>query len=112
MATMVKDNAIRGALLCLEERLGIGAFQIIDHWEADLTAIGIASPSDTRRLVYVAADRERSGIYHGRLERAPEPGSGLPYEDCGEFKDVDLDELVRVVSHHLGISMSSLTRRS
>lgn len=100
---MVKNKAIKHALRHLEERLGKGAFQIVDHWEADMTAVGIADPFDTRRVVYIASGRTQADIYHGSLEKPAKPGSSLPYEDCGTFNDVDLDELVQVVSRHLDI---------
>lgn len=101
---MKKTGAILRALRHLEERLGKGAFQIVDHWEGDLLAIGIASPSDRQRLVYIASLGKSDQSYSAILERAPTPGSELPYEDCGKFQDIGLDELTRVVSDHFGNS--------
>ena len=100
---MPKADAIRRAVHHLEERLGKGAFQIVDHWEGDDLAIGVASCVAAQRLVYIASSNHSQHLYDCFLERAPTPQSGLPYECCGKFGAVSLDELVRLVSSHLGI---------
>jgi hypothetical protein len=51
-ANMMKDDAILDAVEHLRKCLGPDEFQIMDHWEADLIAIGVASSSDLQRLVY------------------------------------------------------------
>jgi hypothetical protein len=58
-ANMVKDDAILDAVEHLRKCLGQDEFQIMDHWEADLIAIGIASPSDLQRLVYFSLEARR-----------------------------------------------------
>src|SRR5947208_2640607 len=101
---MKKNSAILRALHHLENRLGKDAFQIVDHWEADLLAIGVASPSNAQRLVYIASVSKSEQNYDVIYERAPIPGSELPYEHCGKFHNVGLDELAQLVSNHLGNS--------
>jgi hypothetical protein len=100
---MPKVDAIRCAVHHLEERLEKGAFQIVDHWEGDDLAIGVANSGDAQRLVYIATSNHSQHLYDCFLERAPTPQSGVPYEDCGKFGAVSLDELAQLVSSHLGI---------
>jgi hypothetical protein len=102
---MVKDIAILDAVEHLRTSLGPVEFQIMDHWEADPMAIGIASPSDIQRLVYFSLESGSGGEhrFYGALEAAPTEGSELPYMDCGAFNDVDLETLKEIVSEHLGI---------
>jgi hypothetical protein len=100
---MVKDDAILEAVEHLRNCLGPDEFQIIDHWEADLIAIGVASPSDLQRLVYFSLESEGERHFYVSLEAAPTKGGELPYMDCGEFNDVDLETLTEIVAEHLGI---------
>jgi hypothetical protein len=39
-----KRDAVLGMLARLEKRLGRGTFLVVDHWEGDLDAIGVADP--------------------------------------------------------------------
>ena len=106
---MVKTAAISEMLRELERRLGRGSFQVVDHWEADLQAVGISSSHDPSDLVYIAlrGDHKRKH-FDAALECRPLLGSDLPYEECGWFESVDMEELILIVQSHLCIS----TRRS
>jgi hypothetical protein len=53
---LVKRAAVLRLLSRLEERLGSDTFQIVDHWEGDLIAIGVAHPHNRELLVYIAAN--------------------------------------------------------
>jgi hypothetical protein len=64
---MVKDDAILDAAEHLRKCLGQDEFQIMDHWEADLIAVGIASPSDLQRLVYFSLDPAESAVFTSPL---------------------------------------------
>ena len=56
----------------LRESLGLDAFDIMDHWEPNLCAVGIASPRDHSVLVYVLLWRAR-GAVSSRTGIAPSP---------------------------------------
>jgi hypothetical protein len=98
---MKKVGVILDTLRRLEERLGIGSFKIADHWEADLRAVGIASPLDPARLVYFAVYEDLSPSYYVSLEKSPVPGSDMPYEDCRTFDRQTFDELAAIADRHL-----------
>ena len=53
LSSMQKDDHILRMLANLRQRLGEGAFQIVDHWQADLRAVGIAHPDHEHRLAYM-----------------------------------------------------------
>jgi hypothetical protein len=50
-----KHDAVLEMLIKLERRLGRGAFQIVDHWESDLDAVGVAHPRNRALLAYISA---------------------------------------------------------
>ncbi len=58
--------------------LGKGAFAVVDHWEADLCAVGLARPSDERFLIYLSTWPPESGLYSYQLE-SPARGDDSPY---------------------------------
>ncbi len=100
----MKSAQIEQLVADLREELGSASFDVVDHWEADLTAIGLACPSDHSRLVYV--DAATPPLFTAILEVAPEAGSDLPYADVGTHDELTLAELAQVVRSHLGIVTS------
>jgi hypothetical protein len=95
-----KDGRLKSMLSKIERRLGPDAFQVVDHWQADLWAVGIAHPNDEHLLAYIAADLP-DDRYFVELETLPAPGSELPYAVAGRFQSVSFDELVEPVAAHL-----------
>lgn len=73
---------------------------IVDHWDADLMAVGIAHPADVRRLVYVSTFKKENGRYDYECEvpTGPEPGN-FTTSECGE--DVDDGALLAALDRHL-----------
>ena len=94
-----KNNQTLQMLEQLKQRLGVGAFNVVDHWEGDLQAVGIAHPSDEYQLVYIAAD-QLSGKLYVELETAARAGSQVPYSISGRYPSVTFDELVELVDTH------------
>jgi hypothetical protein len=108
-AGLLKDTRVTATLIELERRLGQGAFRIVDHWEADLRAIGIAHPHDDHRLAYIAMG-EVDATYFLELETAPAPGSELPYAVMGKFHSVTFDELAMLIAGHLNNAGTDATK--
>jgi hypothetical protein len=96
-----KDKTILRLLDRLAKRLGTRAFDVVDHWEADLCAIGIARPDDHRVLVYVCTYEQQDGTYFVSLELPPAAGSDLPFSSAGEQEAKSFDELVEIIQRHL-----------
>ena len=97
---MTKDASLCTLTDVLIRRFGADSIVVIDHWEDDDRAIGIASSRDPARLVYVAALEDAPGAYDLALEDAPEE-EDLPYSDCGWHYRVRLPQLIRIVANHL-----------
>lgn len=95
-----KDESIQTVLSALAAKIGDDGFDIVDHWEADLCAIGVASPQNHEVLAYISAIGA-PGKFYVSLELPPESGSDFPYVDAGARDTVSLDELIDVVSDHI-----------
>jgi hypothetical protein len=102
-----KDPAITELLERLRERLGPGAFAIVDHWEADPCAVGIARPRDTGVLAYLSTFNLPAGRYDVELELPPGPAQDLIYREAGKHWDVDFETLAEVVRRHLIVAPGS-----
>lgn len=56
MTPIKKDAAVVALLDRLENDLGTGVFDIVDHWGDDAMAIGIGLACDHRVLAYISTD--------------------------------------------------------
>jgi hypothetical protein len=101
-STPDKDDVIIRVLDRLRHDLGAGAFDVVDHWEADLNAVGIASPKNHGVLVYISTSGQSEERYHVELELPPAPGDDFPYQDAGSFSQLDYPQLLDIVRQHLG----------
>jgi hypothetical protein len=97
---MNKYPSIEAAVATLRERLGADTFELVNYWDADLCAIGVANPKDNRILVYVCSYGLPEGRYNVSLELPPENEEPL-YKSAGEFESVSIDELVEITKKHL-----------
>ena len=99
-----KDKAIIQVLDKLRARSEVGAFDVVDHWNADLCAIGIARTDDHGVLVYISTFGKREGEYFVSLELPPRPGeeqwANHPYTPAGEQDAKTFDELVEIIQGH------------
>lgn len=101
---MKKDARIVEVLQWLDTTLH-GQFVINDHWEADRSAVGIASPQNPQRLVYISTWKTSPNLFNVAFNVMPCTGSDRPFETVGEFKGINRDELLRLTKQHLGISL-------
>lgn len=95
-----KHPQIRDFLGKLEASMPSGGFQIVDFWDADPCAIGVAAPDDQRRLVYVSTYEQEDGTYAFECEAPPGDGTDdSQVVDQGE--NLLFDELARKIRSHL-----------
>jgi hypothetical protein len=104
-----KHGGLLQLLTALEHRLGPGSFQIVDHWESDLAAIGVAHPHNREVLAYIAVYGPED--FYVELENPPRPGSELPYSAVGEFRKVNFDRLAQIVAGHLSTADGDVRTR-
>lgn len=95
-----KGAAIHAVLAKLWARLGSDAFVVTDHWDSDISAIGISSPHNRGVLVFISCYGNLPGRYGYELELPPKTDD-FPYEVVGRSSDVSFEELARVVADHL-----------
>jgi len=100
---MEKDSELVAAVEFLRRRLG-DKMAVIDHWEADFEAVGIARRDNEQRLAYLSVSPAPGGArFYVALENPPAPGSDLPYTDAGHHADLSLAEAADLVARHLGL---------
>lgn len=95
-----KDESIRRVLDRLRRDLGDHAFDVVDHWEADLCAVGVARPSDQRFVVYISTFPPERGLFSYECER-PSTDGDLPYDSDGMVNEASYEEVAAAVSRHL-----------
>jgi hypothetical protein len=95
-----KDPALLQMLAQLRALLGEGAFDIVNHWESDWCAVGVASPRDHGVLVYLSTFNCEPGFYDVELELPP-PGEDAIYSVAGKYRNVGFDDVVSTVREHL-----------
>ena len=100
-STPKKHPAIRRFVGELTRRFGQEAVSVVDHWDCDSVAIGLARPDDHSVLAYVASYTESS--FYVELELAPEPGSDLPYAVAGRYESLAFEDALAKVAGHLGL---------
>ena len=99
---MEKDPELIRAVDVLRRRFG-DTMVLVDHWEADLTAVGIARRGAEQRLAYVSVKTGSAGArFYVALENPPELGSDLPYASAGDHDDLSLADAADIVAEHLG----------
>ena len=75
---------------------------IVDHWNGDRLAVGIARRDDHQQLAYIAVNpTESADLFFVALETAPAQGSDLPYATAGEHNNLTIADVVRVIGKHL-----------
>lgn len=105
MMTRNKDESIEALLHRLDSVLGSEAYQVVDHWDGDRFAIGIVSPTDPRRLVYVSTHEQAKGRYFFECEEpAGEADDDYQVADTGE--QVTFETLVQAIRSHFSRTRS------
>lgn len=94
-----KDPSILNLLGRLRTDLGDDAFDIVDHWESDIVAIGLACPSDHRVLAYISTIDQPPDSYSYELELPPTNGDEL-YSVAGESNGCKYSELLDALCSH------------
>ncbi len=95
-----KDESVIRLLDRLRSRLGAGAFDVVDYWEADLCAVGIARPDSHGVLVYVCTYGRTDDRYFVSLELPAPAGSDMPYAAAGEQDAASFEELLEIIQRH------------
>jgi hypothetical protein len=98
--TVSKDASVESLLGRLRADLGNNAFTVIDHWDGDLCAIGVARPADPRYLVYISTWPPERGTFAYECERPP-TDAAMPSESDGMIEGASYDAMRDAVRRHL-----------
>ena len=98
-----KDKSIQDLVGYLLNKHGSDKFLVKDYWDIDETAIGFADLSEQCLIYVTTAGFEISG-YYVALENPPNKNSDLPYEPAGDFDNLGLPELKKLLLKHLKIN--------
>lgn len=96
-----KDKSIWVFLGELAHRLPSENYRVVDHWEADLRAIGVAALNDPDRLVYVCTFGQPAGKFAFECEAA---GKDAPYAVTSRGVASSVDEIVLIIAQHLSLA--------
>lgn len=99
--TLEKDANLLRLLAELRVSLGDHAFDIVDHWEADLQAIGIASPRNHGVLAYLSIHDCDTAHCNVELELPAATGQDDAYLLAGNHWNVELNDIVKIIREHL-----------
>ena len=97
---MDKDPSITAIVDRLRSDLGPEAFDMLDHWDDDLCAVGIARPSDHRYLVYICTFPPEAGTISYECEKPPTDPERL-YSSDGMVESASYADLLAAVRQHL-----------
>ncbi len=98
IASLHKHSSIWTFLSGLSDKLGWENYQVVDHWDADLHAIGVASLKDPARLVYVSTFQQMPGRYAFECEVS---GADEMPVAVQRGPALDLDGIVEIIRSHL-----------
>ena len=94
--SVVKSEGIWIFLRALSQRAG--EWRILDHWEGDLTAIGVIWKDHPERLAYISSWEQSDGSYFVELEKNAEDDA---YEVVAQVERCDLDHALELIVEHL-----------
>lgn len=95
-----KHETITRMLDELQAELGGDAFDVVDHWEGDSRAIGIARPDDHGVLAYISTHDGGKNRFWVSLELPPRTPDEFPYVSAGDRQVHGIQELAAVVRTH------------
>ena len=99
--TFLKDRSIWIFLGQLAKDVDSQQYQVVDHWDADLFAVGVAALDEPKRLVYVSTYRQEPGRYVVECEA---PDEQKEYRMAARGEGVAFDEVVAMIRRHLPIA--------
>jgi len=95
---MIKDKTINDFLIRLN--LAERGWIIVDHWEADICAIGIAHRNSPRRLLYISTFNKKPGFYDYECE-SPSLVNSDDYETIAKKTDANFNEVLKAAEQYL-----------
>jgi hypothetical protein len=96
-----KSASLSSAIGRLRQLLGENYFVTVDHWPADVNAIGLADPRDYTRLVYLSVLDARPDHFFVSLETSPSgEWNDFPYTPGAEKQLLGIEAVAQEVRSH------------
>lgn len=96
-----KEAPIHEVLIRLRDRLGVSGFELVDHWDADLHAVGIGRPGDNRYVAHISTWAMQKGRYYLSLDAPRANDSDSEIVEVERFDNIDFSTLLTHVGRHL-----------
>lgn len=97
---MKKSSELRLLISRLSSDLGPGAFEIVDHCDGDLCAVGFAKPGNPFELAYVCTFGQPENHYYLDLESSS--SCGTVSSVVQSYDAIPYEKLQKAVANHLG----------
>ena len=97
-----KDKPIREIIDYLQTKFGQTDIIIQDYWEGDFCAIGLTDRT-RQYLVYISTYGTEQDKFNVSLENPP-IDNNLPYSPRGDFDNISLENLEKIVIEHLRLN--------
>jgi hypothetical protein len=97
-----KSKRILHIVEFLQDKYGETNIVINDHWESDKEAIGLTDKTG-QYLAYISTISNKDNNYFLALE-SPPVDNEMPYSPAGDFDNVSLAELEKILTRHLRLS--------
>lgn len=98
-----KDRRLVQLIGAFTEAFGAEAFVLVDHWDTDLSAIGLGRREARSHLVYVSVWRTATNRLSIGFETGSSSGSLLPYAEPALVREVTFEHAVELAAGHLGV---------
>jgi hypothetical protein len=96
---MQKDRSVLKMLDTLAEKLDPKTWTVIDHWDADRFAVGVAKKTNPKLLVYVSTHEQAEGRFCFECEVQADRDDS-EYRVVRKEVGVDVDSLVSAILAH------------
>jgi hypothetical protein len=94
-----KDKSIQVVVNHLFTKFKNSGLKIQDHWPDDEMAVGLTDKA-SKHLVYISISGQPENTFYVSLENLL-TGQERPYEPAGDFNNIPLKELEKIISEHL-----------
>ncbi len=98
-----KDKTINEIIDYFQSKFGKTDILIQDYWEADCCAIGLTDKT-RQYLVYISTYGTEQNKFNVSLEN-PSINNDLPYLPSGDFDNLSLENLEKIVIEHLRLNL-------
>jgi hypothetical protein len=98
---LFKDDSIKNVLNNLFHQFGKSNFEVIDYWDADLSAIGIKNSTDKKYLVYISTFNSPNDLFFVEVEKTNTGKSLTDVEVFERFEQIDFEKLSKIIIEYL-----------